>query len=66
MIIYFAGSGSRERNRVMIEKRCDRLFSYFVVVDKNSGYGEGDRFEELLKHENLLSGVRRTRNNKGR
>jgi len=56
MKLYFAESGNKERNRIMYNLNCSRLFSYFIIIDPNSGYGEGERFVELtekLKHESI-------------
>ena len=51
MKIYFAGSGGGvKRNELLIKFDCNRLFSYFILNDPHSGYGEVDRFKELLEY----------------
>ena len=50
MKIYFAGAGGVKRNEMLIKFKANRLFSYFVLIDPHSGYGEIDRFKELLEY----------------
>jgi len=43
MKIYFAGSGGKVRNEMLTKFLCDRLFSYYIIIDEYSGYGERER-----------------------
>jgi len=59
MKIYLAGASSKERNKALYDFRANRLFSYYTLIDKNSGYGEIDRLNDLIewiKNENISCG----------
>lgn len=48
MKIYLAGASSKERNKALYKYRASRLFSYYILIDPDSGYGEIDRFNDLI------------------
>lgn len=48
MKIYCVFNGSKEGIGFLRKKNAAILFSYYGIIDSNSGYGVEDRFQELV------------------